>query len=142
MPIKEHPKKGSILFCDFNQGFKVPEMVKKRPVIIISPKMKGRFGLCTVVPLSTTEPSPRMSYHAPIEINPPLPSFLESKELWIKGDMINTVGFHRLDFIRTGRKNNGLREYYYATLSASQMIKVKECILNSLGLSNLTKHLF
>ena len=35
MPLKFSPYPGSILRCDF-QGFKEPEMVKPRPVIIIS----------------------------------------------------------------------------------------------------------
>jgi|GEM_PF-5278603 len=55
--------------------------------------------------------------------------------------MVNTVGFHRLDFIRVGRNSFGKRDYYYATISKSQMLTVKECILNALGLANLTKHL-
>ncbi|QQG36900.1 MAG: type II toxin-antitoxin system PemK/MazF family toxin [Micavibrio aeruginosavorus] len=49
MSIAEHPNKGSILLCDFNHGFVAPEMVKRRPVIVISPKIHGRVGLCTVV---------------------------------------------------------------------------------------------
>ncbi len=141
MPIKEHPQKGSILLCNFNQGFQVPEMVKRRPVIIVSPRIKGRPGLCTIVALSTTEPVPKMPYHALIDIIPPLPECFESKGLWIKGDRVNSVGFHRLDFIRVGRNSAGKRDYYYTTISKSQMLTVKECILNALGLANLTKHL-
>ncbi|MEQ9178418.1 MAG: type II toxin-antitoxin system PemK/MazF family toxin, partial [Nitratireductor sp.] len=33
--------------CDFNTGFRVPEMVKRRPVVVISPKIKARPRLCT-----------------------------------------------------------------------------------------------
>ncbi|MDF3034440.1 MAG: hypothetical protein K0R76_1394 [Alphaproteobacteria bacterium] len=141
MPIKEHPLTGSILLCDFSQGFQAPEMVKRRPVIIVSPRIKGRPGLCTIVALSATEPLPKMPYHALIDISPPLPKHFQSKGLWIKGDMVNAVAFHRLDFIRTGRGNDGKRDYYYTTIRKSQMLTVKECILNALGLANLTKHL-
>jgi len=41
--------------CDFT-GFKPPEMVKKRPVVILSPRYRRRTGLCIVVPFSTVEP--------------------------------------------------------------------------------------
>ena len=54
-PITFHPKPGHVLICDFNTGFRPPEMVKKRPVVVIS---ESRQQLVTVVPLSTTEPNP------------------------------------------------------------------------------------
>lgn len=73
MPIQEHPALGTILTCDFNAGFKEPEMVKRRPVVVISPKIAGRYGLCTVVALSLTEPDPIMPYHCQIDIRPELP---------------------------------------------------------------------
>ena len=63
MAIREHPPTGSILMCDFNAGFREPEMVKRRPVVVISPKIRARPGLCTVVALSTTVPAPVMDYH-------------------------------------------------------------------------------
>lgn len=71
--IREHPKIGTILICDFDQGFKEPEMVKRRPVIVVSPKISTRPGLCTVVALSTTEPRPKMPFHCEIDLDPPLP---------------------------------------------------------------------
>lgn len=40
MALRFHPKPGTILMCDFDTGFQVPEMVKKRPVIVLSPKRK------------------------------------------------------------------------------------------------------
>jgi mRNA interferase MazF len=96
MPIKEHPLLGSILMCDFSSGFREPEMVKRRPVVVISPKIRQRPKLCTIVALSTTAPYPVMPYHCQIDIEPDLPMPLASRGLWVKGDMINAVGFHRL----------------------------------------------
>jgi hypothetical protein len=55
MPIQEHPATGTILICDFT-GMKEPEMVKRRPVVVISPKIAVRRGLCTVLGLSTVPP--------------------------------------------------------------------------------------
>ena len=121
MSIREHPKKGSILLCDFTQGFTAPEMVKRRPVIVISPKISQRSKLCTIVALSTTDPNPKMHYHSQIDLLHPLPSGMQSKGLWVKGDMIYTVGFHRLDFIRTGKTLDGKRSYYTHTLTTEQM---------------------
>ena len=141
MPIKEHPEKGTILLCDFSNGFKIPEMVKKRPVIILTPKIKARPGLCTVVSLSTTPPDKVMPYHAQIDIQPSLPVYYKSNGLWVKGDMVNAVGFHRLNFIATHKDSNGKRNYYYNTLSDAQLKKIQTCVLRGMGLANLTKHL-
>lgn len=141
MPINEHPAKGTILLCGFTNGFKTPEMVKKRPVIVLTPKIQDRHGLCTVVSLSTTPPTKIMPYHIQIDIKPPLPTGFDSSGLWVKGDMVNAIGFHRLDFIRTGKHSNGKRIYYYDTISDEQMKLVKICVLRAMGLSTLTKHL-
>jgi uncharacterized protein YifN (PemK superfamily) len=43
--LKFHPEPGTILICDYSTGFKKPEMVKKRPVVTISPRLKRRDGL-------------------------------------------------------------------------------------------------
>ena len=34
------PKPGMLLMCDFDTGFRPPEMVKVRPVVVISPGRK------------------------------------------------------------------------------------------------------
>lgn len=70
MPIREHPQTGTVMLCDFNAGFRVPEMVKRRPCVVISPKIASRPGLCTVVALSTDRPNPVMSYHCQIDYVP------------------------------------------------------------------------
>jgi mRNA interferase MazF len=141
MPIREHPVVGTILLCDFNSGFREPEMVKKRPVVVISPKIGSRRGICTVVALSSTAPVPVMSYHCQIDIIPTLPSPLSSTGIWVKGDMINAVGFHRLDLIKTGKDFRGKRQYHYQPVSAQDLKQIRECVLMGLGLSILTKHL-
>lgn len=141
MPILEHPEKGTLLLCDFNNGFCEPEMVKIRPVVVLTPKIAARPKLCTVVALSTSAPTPIMPYHAQIDIDPPLPAGLQSDGVWIKGDMVYAVGFHRLNLIRTGKDKNGKRTYYFNTLNREQRRIVNTCVLNGMGLSDLTKHL-
>ncbi|QJE74113.1 type II toxin-antitoxin system PemK/MazF family toxin [Aerophototrophica crusticola] len=141
MAIREHPKVGTILICDFDQGFKEPEMVKRRPVIVVSPKISTRPGLCTVVALSTTEPRPKMPFHCEIDLDPPLPPPWGDTTRWVKGDMVCAVGFHRLDFIMLGKDMKGVRQYRYETITAADLRRVRGCILNALGLGGLTKHL-
>jgi len=109
MPINEHPLTGSILVCDFASGFKEPEMVKRRCVVVLSPKIAARPGLCTVVALSSTAPRPVLGFHCQIDIEPRLPAEFFSDGVWVKGDMIYSVGFHRLDLIRTGKDDQGRR---------------------------------
>jgi mRNA interferase MazF len=141
MPIAEHPALGTILTCDFDSGFKVPEMVKRRTVVVISPKIKTRYGLCTVVGFSTTAPDPVEIYHAQIKIVPKLPPPWDSDDIWIKGDMVYAVGFHRLDLIRLGKDRQGNRIYRMNTLDENQIKIVRTCVLRAIGLSVLTKHL-
>ena len=141
MAIKEHPKIGSILTCRFEPGFVAPEMVKRRPVLVLSPKIMNRDQLCTVVCLSTTAPKPPMSYHCQIDFAPELPDHLESFGVWVKADMVYSVGFHRLDLIGLGKDASGKRLYYYDTVSVAGMKKVRACVLNGLGMQGLTKNL-
>lgn len=141
MPIREHPPVGTILICNFDQGFKEPEMVKRRPVVVISPKISVRAGLCTVVALSTTSPMPEMPYHCRITLDPPLPEPWSDPDCWVKGDMICAVGFHRLDFPRLGTEPGGKRIYRYDPLPVADLRKVRRCVLSALGLGGLTKHL-
>lgn len=88
MAIREHPKIGSILMCDFDTGFVPPEMVKRRPVVVVSPKIAARPGLCTVVPLSTTPPDPVQQFHCQIDLPDQLPAWLDRAGVWVKADMM------------------------------------------------------
>jgi uncharacterized protein YifN (PemK superfamily) len=139
--IREHPDLGTILMCDFNVGFKEPEMVKRRAVVVISPKIVARPWLCTVVSLSTDAPSKNMPYHCQIDIRPRLPRPLESDGVWVKGDMVYAVGFHRLDFIRLGKDRFGKRTYRYEPLSDDNIKRIRACVLRGMGMAALTKHL-
>jgi mRNA interferase MazF len=110
MAIFFHPPAGTLLMCDFNTGFKPPEMVKKRPVVIVSHKHKN---VATVVPLSCTEPIPFESHHW--EMSPmSLPASLRGDRCWAKCDMVSCVGFARLDRIMDGKCPNTGRRVYVA----------------------------
>jgi mRNA interferase MazF len=141
MSIREHPPIGTVMLCDFNAGFKIPEMVKRRPCVVISPKIALRPGLCTVVALSTDAPYPIMPYHCQIDLRPELPEPWKSDGVWVKGDMVNAVGFHRLDLIRLGKDFGGKRQYLLTPLSVENIKKIRHCVLTAIGLGTLTKHL-
>jgi mRNA interferase MazF len=141
MPIKEHPPLGTVLACDYSAGFKLPEMCKRRPVVVISPKILSRPRLCTIIALSTDAPEPVMPFHCQIDLRPRLPAPWASDGVWVKGDMINAVGFHRLDLIRLGKNREGKRVYLYEPLNEETLRKIRACVLRAVGLSALTKHL-
>jgi mRNA interferase MazF len=142
MAILSQPCLGTILICDFDQGFKAPEMVKRWPVVVVSPQTSWRPGLCTVVALSTPPPFPVRPYHCRLILDHPLPAPWDSEEMWVKGDIILAAGFHRLNLIRTGRgSETGKRQYHLRPLSDEQLKSVRACVLQALGLFGLTKHL-
>lgn len=137
MAIQFHPDQGTILICDFT-GFKEPEMTKRRPVIVVSPRFRRRKGLCSVVPLSTTAPNPPLLYHYKLHTNPPLPAPYNANEHWVKADMVYTVSFDRL-FLPFDKKNtNGKRMYDVRVIDKLDLIKIQECIIHGLGLGELT----
>lgn len=138
MPLKFHPEPGTILICDYSTGFRIPEMVKKRPVVTISPRLKRRDGLITVVPLSTSAPTPVCDHHCKVIVKPALPSPFDSEEAWVKADMLATVGFERLDLVRTGRDPFGKRKYLTRQLEPEVMQTVYQCVLHAIGLGHLT----
>lgn len=144
MPIKFHPKSGHILLCNFSQGFKQPEMVKsKRPVVVISGVIKERANLVTIVPLSTATPLSIQPYHyrIPRQSMPMLGKF-QMSDSWLKGDMIYTVGFHRLDLIMLGKQGtNGKRLYFTNRLGRDQMKEIYKCVLHGLNLGHLGGYL-
>ncbi|MGE5501822.1 MAG: type II toxin-antitoxin system PemK/MazF family toxin [Ignavibacteriales bacterium] len=139
MAIREHPDIGTVLMCDFETGFRPPEMVKKRQVVVISPKIAARAGLCTVVPLSTTAPNPVMQYHCQIDLPDQLPDWMQKNGVWVKADMMFAASFSRLDLVKLGKDRSGRRTYCYATVSPENLKKIRRSVLAGLGLAQLTK---
>lgn len=107
------PKQRQVLLCNFETGFKPPEMVKVRPVIVVSKTSTNGRGLCTVVPVSTTRPAPLQAWHVETTAMFQLPG--ADVVHWAKCDMLYTVAFARLTMPH--RRLNGRREY--ATLRLS-----------------------
>jgi uncharacterized protein YifN (PemK superfamily) len=137
MAITFHPRPGSLLICDYDTGFKAPEMVKRRPVVVISPRLRRRDGLCSVVPLSTTEPEPMEQHQHRLELKRPLPRPWDSPVMWVKADMLATVGFARLSPIGIGKDRTGKRRYIYPILEPDDLKAIHGCVLHALGLGHL-----
>ena len=95
MPLQFRPSPGTVWMCDFDTGFKAPEMVKVRPVVVISPQAGRGSGLCTVVPLSATKPIPEEPFHHRMDPSS-LPGKFAQKETWAKCDLLYTVSLARL----------------------------------------------
>lgn len=114
-------------------------MVKRRLCIVLSPAISARGKVLTVVALSTTAPQKVMPYHCEIEIPFDLPEGW-ARTCWVKGDMVNAVGFHRTDLIQVGKDATGKRAYQTLTLPTETFRRVRVCVLHGMGLSALTKH--
>lgn len=133
MTVVRHPQPGTIVRVDLNDGFRPPEMVKRRPCIVLSPPIPSRLQLCSIVPLSTSPPRPILGHHMEIELGPPLPHPYDSPRMWVKGDIVLTVAFHRLRLLSSGR-DQGQRVYDVRVLDAETMERVRDCVRLGLGL--------
>ena len=67
----------------------------------------------------------------------------QEKDTWLKGDMLYTFGFHRLDLIKLGKKDprTGKRLYFTNRLGREQMQEIYKCVLHGLNLGKLAEHL-
>ena len=133
MSLMYYPKLGEILLCDFS-GFIVPEMVKRRPVVVIVPRLSGRGDLVTIVPLSTTTPNPQMAYHVKLTLSQTLPSPFSAQQMWAKCDMAMPIARVRLDRFKDGRTSSGgKRKFVSGNVSAEQLADIRAAVLRGLG---------
>ena len=86
------------MICDF-RGFEKPEMVKRRPVIVVAANQRN-YRLVTIVPLSTTIPRRPLPWHYPLA--DPIPSLAGGRVVWAKCDLLYTVSTARLEKVRVG----------------------------------------
>lgn len=112
-------------------------MVKPRPVVAISPKLKSRANLVTIVPLSSTEPRKKMPFHYEINLPAALPPPWDSNPCWAICDHPMTVSFDRLDLIRLKKDQYGKRKYYQHVLDEDDLFGIRHAVLQALGLGYL-----
>lgn len=142
MGLMYYPKQGEILLCDYSTGFIPPEMVKVRPVIVISPRLRRRANLVSVVPLSTTEPDTIEAHHCLIELEHLLPRPFNSQIMWAKCDMVATISLNRLDRFRVKRSGGAARRLFVSgQVGAEQLLSIRAAVLCGLGFDSLTIHL-
>jgi mRNA interferase MazF len=132
MAINFHPRAGQVLMCDFS-GFKVPEMVKPRPVVVISPRLPRRSDIVAVVPISLTEPSPLMPYQVRLSKNyhPQEPDDLPC---WAIADLIMNLGLYRLNGFKIGP-----RKWETPQMTGDDLTSVRNAVLHGLGMFPVAK---
>lgn len=133
MTVVSHPTPGTIVRVDLSIGFRPPEMVKRRPAIVLSKPIPGRPLLCSIVPLSTTPPKPVLPHHLLLTLNPALPFPYDAPEAWVKGDIVLTVAFHRLRHLEV-RSPAGTRVHDVRVLDRDTLARIRECVRAGLGL--------
>lgn len=136
MPIQFSPRVGQVVLCAFPDCLTAPEMVKTRPVVVVTPRLKGRTDLVGVVPLSTTAPNPICAYHCRIAASS-MPDALRatSVEVWAKCDMVYTFRLARLDRFKQGRDRvTGKRLYDTGQLTRTELDAVRQCVATAFGL--------
>ena len=140
MTIRFQPSVGQILICDFPKDLEKPEMVKRRPVVCISPKDRNRYGITTVVPLSTTEPLVKRAYNVEINFDAPISSAYPDLKCWAKCDMLYTLGYKRLSLPLLSKDgDDGKREYNYIMLPQGTMCEIFTGILAGYGVEGSVK---
>jgi mRNA interferase MazF len=131
MPITFHPKVGTVLMCDFSTGFKAPEMVKIRPVVVVSRK---HSQIAIVVPLSTVEPIPFEACHVEMSTDS-LPKSLRHERCWAKCDMVSHVALSRLDRIMDGKcPTTGKRLYVAPQITSVDLELIRDALRHVLYL--------
>jgi mRNA interferase MazF len=123
LPYFPHP--GEVLICDFDDVAAGAEMVKRRPVIVVSRREShGRF-LATVVPLSTTRPDPVQLWHHELP-HLKITGWQPNGTIWAKCDMLATASFDRLN--KPYLKTRHGRNYVTHRLDVADLEAVRACL--------------
>lgn len=125
MALPYLPQQGEILVCDFDDSAIGAEMVKRRPVVVISHHDAHRAKLCTVVALSTTPPTPVESWH----YNMPhlrVSGWSADDGVWAKCNMLSTVSLERLN--KPYLRHRSGRRYVTHMMSVDDLAAILVCI--------------
>jgi uncharacterized protein YifN (PemK superfamily) len=126
MGLSFYPHPGHILVCDFH-GFREPEIVKVRPVMIVSSRLPYRSELATVVPISLTPPKNEVSYVVRLSCNYH-PKEKDDLPCWAKCDLLANVALSRLDRFKVDR-----RKYLAPKASDDDLSAVRAGVIAALG---------
>lgn len=134
MSLEYPPAAGMLLRVDLHEGFRPPEMIKRRPCVVLNGPSADRRNLCAIIPLSTTAPTRPKDYHHQLFFESPLPAPYSSPVMWAKCDMIMSVGYHRLKLLSSGKDDEGKRVYDTRILPDETMEALRQCIRCALRL--------
>ncbi|MBY4894530.1 type II toxin-antitoxin system PemK/MazF family toxin [Rhodobacteraceae bacterium N5(2021)] len=126
MPLKFHPRAGALLVADF-RGFEPPEICKRRPVVVVSPRLPNRGDLVAVVPTSTTAPIKQLPYHVKLSQNY-APWDAPDDGVWAKCDLLMNISLKRMDGFKVGK-----RKWITPAISAADLENVRAGVLAALG---------
>jgi len=125
MALPYLPQQGEILVCDFDDLALGAEMIKRRPVVVVSRHDAHRSQLCTVVALSTTPPKLPKPWHYYME-HVRVTGWEAPNGVWAKCDMLATVSLERLN--KPYIKLRSGRNFVAHSLSLVDMAAVLKCI--------------
>lgn len=122
-----------MFMCDL-AGMREPEIVKVRPVVIISPRLPYRSGLVTIVPISLSPPRHEVPYNYKLSKNyNPLES--DDLDCWAKCDLVMNLSLTRLDSFKVGR-----RKWETPTILPHDLRGIRVGVLYGLGMGHLIIH--
>lgn len=122
MPLPYHPHPGEVLICDFDDAAIGAEIIKRRPVVVISRRDASGGRLATVIPLSTTAPSTTQPWHHPMP-HLRIKGWPDTPTTWAKCDLICTVSFLRLN--KPYIKTRSGRSYITAALDPIDLAQIR-----------------
>ena len=114
--------------CDFS-GYVMPEIVKTRRVVIVSPRNHAA-QVVLVVPVSTTAPKKILPVH--VHILAPSYRCFQHQEVWVKADLVAHVRMDRLDRVKIGG-----RFIHTEQISPGHLKQVYQALLHALGLGRI-----
>lgn len=133
---------GQVFKLDYTgMGLQVPEMVKERLVVVVSPRaLNVKRGLATVIPLSTTAPWQRENHVIPVSKE--YDWLKGAPNLWAKADMIYTPSLSRLEHVDRVRNRTAERANYNPVpqISKADLKNIRLGIAHAVGLDEYLIH--
>ncbi|MCL2717140.1 MAG: type II toxin-antitoxin system PemK/MazF family toxin [Alphaproteobacteria bacterium] len=126
MAIPFFPRAGQVLICDFND-FRPPEMVKTRPVIVVSPRLPYRSEIVAIVPISRSPPKHNLPFCYRMSKNYN-PQEDDDVPCWAKADLVMNLGLYRMHGFNVGQG-----KWEYPKVSDTDLEGVRHAILCGLG---------
>ena len=124
------PAAGLVLLCNFSTGFQAPEMIKIRPVVVISERDRNR-DTCIVVPVSSVLPRDARAVFVALDSNKY--AFFQKPDNWAKCETINAVRVQRLFRLRDPATGRGI-DSRQTMIDPADLKLVREGVSRVIGL--------